>query len=518
MPEARVCCSRPREGLRGQLEHLLRPVGAPRALTVPVAVVLLGAPTAGKRCTRPASAAGVARLQGCRAALGHVEALAIATGLLLRTTALRAPAPVVSGVAALAAFALLPVDAVVGLLSVGAPDLPDPDEPKRDVGAGNPGPELVRIPGADLAGPAPNAGLAGRLVRRRGRIQPVHLRLHVVPQRKHEDHPPSQRRTHALHATLGRKVVRVLEGLLLRQAHLLINGIAVEAIEVLDLGVLNDLPILHIQPPNLLEVSGVCAVVSQELRYHCHGLGGVDRESRAVPVEVLVPEAEMIKIAAVLIADALVAAATVTLWLSAAGAVLGRVTALVRPGALATQRPDSAAGVRSEGRGLPVCLPDVHLGAARAVVTHGPGCLLVPALEVRLALDELEVVGALRVAVARAVLCAGRVVAAARAAVLLHLHEVYSTVEATLQRGNVHVNGELLVQQLEHLVVALVAQHVEPGADGLAALERQVHAALDGLHAVGVHVVLVAHALDCAARGTGAVALADARVPSGRGA
>lgn len=109
------------------------------------------------------------------------------------------------------------------------------------------------------------------------------------------------------------------------------------------------------------------------------------------------------------------------------------------------------------GRGDKVGLPDVHLGAAGAVATNA-GVGIVgggsPAFDVALAVDELQVTGTLGVTVARAVLGAGLVVLVlGHATVGVHGDKVESAVQTARQVGNVHIEGELLAQEVEHLVL-----------------------------------------------------------------
>mmetsp|Transcript_61394 Transcript_61394/g.190297 ORF Transcript_61394/g.190297 Transcript_61394/m.190297 type:complete len:520 (-) Transcript_61394:182-1741(-) len=483
-------------------------------------MVLCGTPASCQCCTPPASHARVIGLQRCGATL-RLRKAARGRGVASTVAAGAATAARVAAWAAAArrAAAGAPRRAaaprVFQLVEVGAANLSNLDAPVSDEGIGVVGPQLVWVAVAVLARPAADARLGEGepvgLVRGRRRVQPHHLRLHVVPEREHKDHAPAQRSAHALHAALRREIVRVVEAPLLRQAHLLVDGIAGKAVKILDLGVVDELAVLHVEPPNLHEVSRVCPIVGQELRHDGDGLRGVDLEVGARTVEVLVAKPEVVVITTVFVADALVAAAAIALCFSAALAVGRRVPALE---ALALQRPLVVASVRREGRGVLVGLPDVHLGAADAPVPLGPPLLLVPTLEIGRALDEFHVVRALRVAVSRAQLCARRVVPLALLAILIHLHEVDGAVHAALQRGRVDIEGELLVQELEHLVVFLVLHHVHSRADCLAGLELQFDAASGLLHAVGVLVVLLGNALERAARSTSLVAVADARIPS----
>ena len=85
-----------------------------------------------------------------------------------------------------------------------------------------------------------------------------------------------------------------------------------------------------------------------------------------------------------------------------------------------------------------------------------------------LAVDELEITRALRVAVASAVLGASLVAwVLCHPTVRVHLGEVQSAVETAGELGNVDVEGELLVQQLEHVVARVRLHQVDTGPDVL---------------------------------------------------
>lgn len=83
-----------------------------------------------------------------------------------------------------------------------------------------------------------------------------------------------------------------------------------------------------------------------------------------------------------------------------------------------------------------------------------------------LAANELQISGALGIAVAGTVLCTslvGRVLA--RASVLVHSDEVESSIQTALDCGQVDIEGELVVHQSEHLVLAGTVHQVETGAN-----------------------------------------------------
>ena len=93
--------------------------------------------------------------------------------------------------------------------------------------------------------------------------------------------------------------------------------------------------------------------------------------------------------------------------------------------------------------------------------------------------DELDIARALRVAVSSTVIgtsLVGRVLG--HTTVSRHLREVDGTVETARQLRHINIEGELLVQQVEHLVLGLGLEEVQAGTDILAIVillnERQL--------------------------------------------
>mmetsp|Transcript_15219 Transcript_15219/g.36014 ORF Transcript_15219/g.36014 Transcript_15219/m.36014 type:complete len:277 (-) Transcript_15219:485-1315(-) len=275
-----------------------------------------------------------------------------------------------------------------------------------------------------------DARIRAGLVPRKAGVQPHHVHLNVVPQRESSHVPAIQRFTHALVATLLFEVVHITEQCLLVLAHLVGNGV-VAAGEDGHGGALEDISILDVEAPDLGKVALVGAVGGEELSHHSHGPGGVHHETRALPIKAGVAHAERIDVAAILVADAVIA-----------------LTAVVVPafGPFAHVLPWSCnvAGVRCIRRGHVVRLPDVHLRTAGPVVPDAHVVAEIfgirhPTFRVRLAANEFDVMGALCITVAGAVLGPSVVVADPFATVWSHLREVHGSVHAALDAGRVHL-------------------------------------------------------------------------------
>ena len=134
--------------------------------------------------------------------------------------------------------------------------------------------------------------------------------------------------------------------------------------------------------------------------------------------------------------------------------------------------------MRSESSSVVIRLPDIHLTAAGTVLTgtrvRRSG---VPAEDVGLkkalgflgpqrellitylAVNEFDVLGALRIAIACTELGAGLIIREFRhATVRVHLTKVESAVDTAREVGHIDVEAELLVLELENLVGSLIRQ------------------------------------------------------------
>ena len=174
----------------------------------------------------------------------------------------------------------------------------------------------------------------------------------------------------------------------------------------------------------------------------------------------------------------------------------------------------------SESRGDRIGLPDVHFGAAGAVLAHAAvGIGSRPADGVGLAIDELDVVRALGVAVTGPELCPGGVSSERGTSVSRHLGEVQGAVEAAGQRRHVDREGELPVLQLEHLVAAGIigVEQVMPAAHVGAILvlcdESQIQGAWIPINAVGSGQAGPVNTLDCAVGGASGWIGAEGCIP-----
>jgi hypothetical protein len=289
-------------------------------------------------------------------------------------------------------------------------------------------------------------------------IQPQHVDRMVVPERHDQDVAACKRSAHLVESTERLEGVGVAESRLLRGAEGLGDGVAGYALDG-RVAVLEDLAVLYVEALDLRE-GGARA---DELGDDGHFLGGV--EGGAGAVEVLDAHAvallgllvcglswvggcsAYVEITSVLVADTAVTVAAVS--------ARDIISALLKTRALAR--------VRGVGGRDGVGLPDIHLGAAGTDLTRSGvrvSVRWVPALDVGLSVDKLDVVGTLAIAVTSSELGTSLVVALANATVRGHLDEIESTVETARKLGDIDVEGELLADEVEHLVLGVALHEV----------------------------------------------------------
>mmetsp|Transcript_29972 Transcript_29972/g.75517 ORF Transcript_29972/g.75517 Transcript_29972/m.75517 type:complete len:246 (+) Transcript_29972:1391-2128(+) len=158
--------------------------------------------------------------------------------------------------------------------------------------------------------------------------------------------------------------------------------------------------------------------------------------------------------------------------------------------ALAPMQPDRAARMCCHRMRYTVCLPNVHLCAARAV----------GASHVGLAIDEVELAGAPRVTIPQPVLGTGLVVTHAASTICRHLDKVEGGIHPALQHRHIHIECELAVFQVEQLVPLLVGIQ-EKQARAYVCFFRHIidlHTIRDCENSIRLFVVFPAHTFESA--------------------
>lgn len=256
----------------------------------------------------------------------------------------------------------------------------------------------------------------------------------VIPERHDQDVAASKRGTHLVEATKVLEGRGIAEDGLLLLAECIGDGVSGDALDS-RVGVLEDLSALDVEALDI----GELGAGADELGNDSHLLVGV--KGSAWAVEVGHAHAVAVEITSILVAETAIAVVTIT---------TGGASALLETSTLA--------GMGSISSGDRVGLPDVHFRAASTNLTlTGVGVVRgrVPANNVGLTVDELDVVGALRIAVTSSVLGTGLVVALVQATVGSHLDEVESTVQTARKLGDIDVESELLTNKVEHLVLGV---------------------------------------------------------------
>jgi len=334
---------------------------------------------------------------------------------------------------------------------VGGTDITEADVGVSDGGVSSGGFDVGGLARGGGAGTASDTGLACIGISRVVGVEPEHVDGVVIPNREHEDHATTHGTTNTGHTALLLEAVGVTEGGLLGIAEIGGDGVIGGHARDSGLGVLDDLAVLNVETTDFAECAGGGVVAGKELSDDRELAAGVD--GHAFAVEVLDTHTEGVEIATVGVTDTLVAA------------VNGTVSAL------AASLTSDLARVGSEGSGDGVGFPNIEFTAAGTVLTSS--CVSVvggrlPASNIGLSIDELDVTRTLRVAVAGTIfgtsLVGGEL---GHTTIGVHLGEVEGTVKTAREVGDVDVESELLVQELEHLVVSLVGHEVDTRADVL---------------------------------------------------
>lgn len=116
-------------------------------------------------------------------------------------------------------------------------------------------------------------------------IEPEHVYCVVIPDRENENHSSLERVTHSDKTTLLGEGVGITESGLLRSAEVVGDRVTGDTRD-LGLRVGDDHVVLDVETLDLVEVSGVGTIISEELGNNRERLGGVDSLTRSVEGEV----------------------------------------------------------------------------------------------------------------------------------------------------------------------------------------------------------------------------------------
>lgn len=214
-----------------------------------------------------------------------------------------------------------------------------------------------------------------------------------------------------------------------------IEGLA-EA-RVIALGVLDDLAVLDVEPSDLIQIATAGAIGRDELGDNREGFGGVD--GHAWSIVKMIIQAIRVEVASSFITDTIVTTRSST----AAGLTL------------------DGADVRSVCSAEGIGFPDVHLDAAGTI--HASSRARLPVEKIRLSIDEFNILRTLGVAITGSKLGACLIVGILRrTSVGRHFDEIKRAIQSTRQAGEIDVECELLILQMEHLIGRIVLQEIVP--------------------------------------------------------
>ncbi|KAF1789781.1 hypothetical protein GQ600_2574 [Phytophthora cactorum] len=336
------------------------------------------------------------------------------------------------------------------------------------------------------------------------RVKPQDLSSVVRPQTHGQYHTALHGLAHLCESTLGLVVVLVTEELLGSRALSVRQGLHGLDGREGRAGHLVGHTVLDVEALDVNQCARRRVIVRDETGHHRHLLGRVNGEFRTGTEERLVAHTVRVEVAAVLVTHTVVAVLSDAALLGGGASV--RTTNLRRARVRRVRVTDT------------VGLPDIHLSTARAVLARaGVRVRLArgPVDDVGLTADKLQVLRTLRITVARAVLGTSLVGGETlHATVGLHVHEVQSTVQTAVDVRDVHVEGELLVQQLVDLVLFVGFHDVQArahiGAVRALGDQFEAHAIALGIDAVRAGVV---GTVKGTAGGARLGVRADARVP-----
>jgi len=276
-------------------------------------------------------------------------------------------------------------------------------------------------------------------------IQPQHVGVVVIPERHHKHHSSIDGLLDGTQATLLLEIGAVLCGCNPVIAEIICDGVVVVAIDVVS-WVFDGLAILSVELLYLNKLAMVAAIICDELCGDLDWLCAVDLEIRTWAEEIVHAQPVSLHVTAILVAHTL-------------EAVIAIVAAICT---LTSRLSIHRARMHGVGRRHLVCLPDIDLGAASAVLASACVWISVawlPSFHVRFAVDEFQVMWALGITVSQAHLSTC-IAIFAFAAISIHLHKIQRTIQATIQLRVIHRVSEFLVLQLKQLISVIVLNEI----------------------------------------------------------
>merc|ERR1719391_454637 len=211
---------------------------------------------------------------------------------------------------------------------------------------------------------------------------------------------------------------------------------------------LDNLAILDKNPLNLNKFSVVSSISSNKLCDNCHGLGSINLKTRSFSIKSLVSQSPGVQVTAIFITHSVISVSRI-------------IVSTVNP--LTWLMSNCIAGVGSVGGCLAVGLPYVHFITARSNFSLSRINIIVaryPSLNINNTTNELQIMRALCITVASAI-GSSRLVSFifTHTTILFHFNKVEGTIQATRELRYINIEGELPVQQFEHLILLAARFH-----------------------------------------------------------
>merc|ERR1712168_1215431 len=211
---------------------------------------------------------------------------------------------------------------------------------------------------------------------------------------------------------------------------------------------LDNLAILDKNPLNLNKFSVVSSISCNKLCENCHWLGSINLKTRSFSIKSLVSQSPWVQVTAIFITHSIISVSRI---------IVSTVNAFT------WLMANCIAGVRGVGGCLAVGLPYVHFITARSNFALSRIDIIVaryPSLNIDNTTNELQIMRALCITVASAVGSSGLVsFIFTHTTILFHFNKVEGTIQATWELRYINIEGELPIQEFEHLILLAAGFH-----------------------------------------------------------
>merc|ERR1712168_548201 len=211
---------------------------------------------------------------------------------------------------------------------------------------------------------------------------------------------------------------------------------------------LDNLAILDKNPLNLNKFSVVSSISCNKLCENCHWLGSINLKTRSFSIKSLVSQSPWVQVTAIFITHSIISVSRI---------IVSTVNAFT------WLMANCIAGVRSVGGCLAVGLPYVHFITARSNFALSGIDIIVaryPSLNINNTTNELQIMRTLGITIPSTVR-SSRLVSFifTHTTIFFHFNEVEGAIEATWELRYINIEGELPIQEFEHLILLAAGFH-----------------------------------------------------------